>query len=222
MAKRTINCIDATDAATRAAEIGFPLDVLIPTIEVWIAGKNSGTDLHAENYAGTIAYHEALKTLREEGLRHGLEKLSRKGVQLCVCAKTRVAVVIAQGDSRTGDTKNLHIKPSTKYPRGPMSCSVLEAQLSLFPGEPSAKESPYEVWLLLLHMTPSGETLAELSHPSVIDIKESEDGTESGTILDWHERIFFGTFKSGPRITLPLPSDLSPTADVVVPVKKRA
>lgn len=102
-----------------------------------------------------------------------------------------------------------------------MSCSVLDAQLSLFPGERSAKSDPYEVWLLLVHMTPEGDTLAELSRPSVIDIKIAEDGTETGTILDWHERIFLGSF-NGPKLFMPLPEDLTPTSDIDIPVKKRA
>lgn len=71
-------------------------------------------------------------------------------------------------------------------------------------------------------MTPAGETFAELSRPSVIDIKTDEEGNETGTILDWHERIFLGTFNDGPKVTMPLPADLTPTSDVVVPVKKRA
>lgn len=84
MAKQTANWTKAIDAANRVAELGFPIDVLTPTVEVWTAGKNSGTEFHAENYAGTIAYHEAIKTLRQEGVRYGLEKLRRKGVELRV------------------------------------------------------------------------------------------------------------------------------------------
>src|SRR5256885_5918912 len=121
MTRNTINRTNPTEAAARTAEIGFPMDVLTPAIDVWVAGMNSGTPLHAENYAGTIAWHEAVRTIREEALRHGLEQLSRDGVQPCVSQELRTAVVIAQGDSRTGDVHNLHIKPSTKYPRGPVS-----------------------------------------------------------------------------------------------------
>jgi hypothetical protein len=45
---------------------------------------------------------------------------------------------------------------------------------------------------------------------------------ESGQILDWHERIFLGTFRGDEPLaaTIP-PTDLTPTGDVVVPVKKR-
>lgn len=88
MSRNTINRMDPTEVAGRCDGLGFALDVLTPTIDVWIAGMNSGmnsgTPLHAENYAGTIAWHEAVRTIREEGLRHGLERLSREGVQLCV------------------------------------------------------------------------------------------------------------------------------------------
>lgn len=215
MTRNTINRTNPTEVAARTAEIGFRTDVLIPAIDVWIAGMNSGTPLHAENYAGTIAWHEAVRTIREEGLRYGLQRLSRDNVQLCVNHTTRTAVVIVQGDARTGDVDNLHIKPSTKYPRGPVSRAVLNAQLSLFPEEgKKARTDPFEVWILLVHMTPQGETRAELSLPSVI--------TEDGVILDWYERIFLGTFRGN---ELPargsLPADLSPTEDVVIALKKR-
>lgn len=216
MTTRTRNWTDA-DAAQRAADIGFPLDVLNPTVHVWIAGMNSGSPLHAVNYPGTMAWHQAIPTLRLEGLRFGLEAVRRKGVELCVCAATRVGVVIAQGDGRTGDTENLHIKPTTKYPRGPVSSAVLKAQLSLFPDteDDDSDDEPYEVWILMMHKTPTGETKAELSRPRTID--------ESGTILDWHERIFIGTFPEDVPDAARLPKpDLTPTGDIVVPVKKRS
>lgn len=224
MPRKTINWTNPTEAAARAAEVGFPFEVLTPTAEVWISAMNSGTDLHAENYAGTIAWHEAVKTLRLHGLALGLEKLVRNGVQLCFCPTTRVAVMIAQGDPRTGDAANLHIKPSTKYPRGPVSCAVLRAQLTLFPmdAKPLATDE-YEVWIFMLHMTPSGETRAELSRPSVIQVKTSSDGDETGTIVDWYERIFLGSFEAGPiGGRRAIPDDLTPTGAVDVPVKKRA
>jgi hypothetical protein len=216
MSRNTINRTDPTEVAARCAELGFALDVLTPTIDVWIAGMNSGTPLHAENFAGTIAWHEAVRTIREEGLRHGLERLSREGVQLCVNHTTRTAVVIAQGDARTGDVDNLHIKPSTKYPRGPVSRAVLSAQLSLFPevGK-NAKTDPFEVRILLLHMPLEGDTRAELSLPSLIN--------DDGAILDWHERIFLGSFRGNDLpVRGSLPTDLSPTENVVIALKKRS
>lgn len=216
MSHCTQNWTEPTEIADRAAAIGFPLDVLRPTIEVWIAGMNSGTPLHANNFPGTIAWHQAIPTLRLEGLRYGLQPVERKGVQLCVCSQTQAAVVITQGDSRTGDTENLHLKPSTKYPRGPMSCAVLTAQTSLFPEESlEANTDPYDVWILLLHMTPTGQTRAELSLPAIID-------EESGTILDWHERIFLGTFDGQMSSAALSGADLSPTHEIDVPVRKRS
>jgi len=204
------------------AELGFPFEVLNRTIDVWLAGMNSGTPFHAENYPGTIAYHESLATLRIEGQPYGLEKLSRDGVQLCHCPATKIAVVICQGDGRTGDIDNIHLKPSTKYKRGRGSRALLEAQPSLFPEEPAAvDEDPYDVWILLLRMTPAGDAIAELSWPSVIDVKGNAKGEERGTILDWHERVFLGSFSAGPRDAKSILSDLSPTGDVEVPVKKR-
>jgi len=222
MRKKTVTWTKPADVAARLAEIGFPLDVLATTIDVWIAGMNAGTPFHAENYPGTIAYHEALATLRIEGKAHGLEKLSRDGVQLCLCPATKIAVVICQGDGRTGDIDNIDVKPTTKYKRGRGSRELLEAQLSLFAEDTaSTDKDPYDVWILLLRMTPAGEAIAELAWPSVIDVKVNAKGEERGTILDWHERIMLGTFNAGPRDARSLPGDLSPTGDVVVPVKKR-
>lgn len=223
--KKTVAWTETADVVARAAELGFPFEILRRTIEVWIAGMNSGTPFHAENYPGTMAYHESLATLRLEGQRFGLEKLSREGVQLCLCPATKIAVVISQGDGRTGDVDNLQIKPSTKYKRGRGSRSLLEAQPFL-PGFDEAADSeevePYDVWILLLRMTPTGDTVAELSWPSVIDVKLNSKGEERCTILDWYERIFLGTFAAGPRDSKSLASDLAPTGDVEVPVKKRA
>lgn len=224
MPNKTVTWTKLADVAARVAELGFPLEVLLHTIDVWIAGMNSGTPFHAENYPGTLAYHESLATLRLEGQPFGLEKLSREGVQLCLCSATKIAVVISQGDGRTGDVDNLHIKPSTKYKRGRGSRTLFEAQPFLpgfdDAGDPTDVE-PYDVWILLLRMTPTGETVAELSWPAVIDVKVNSKGEERCTILDWHERILLGTFSAGPRDTKSLPDDFAPTGDVDVPVKKR-
>ncbi len=220
MAKpRTINWTNTDEAAARAAEIGFPFEVLLPTIETWIAFMNSGTELHADNYAGLIAWHESIRMLRLEGRQFALEKLARSNVELCFCPRTSVAVMIVQGDARTGDASKLNVKPRTKYPRGPMSCDVLDAQMSMFPEERAVAAE--QAWVLLLHMTALGETRAELSRPSVIHRAIARDGSETGIITDWNERIFLGTFERG-RLTSAIPTDLSPTDAVVVPLKKRA
>ena len=213
--KKTVNHTNPLDIASRLAELGFPLDVLTAAIDVWIAGKNSGTPYHAASFAGTIAYHEAVRVLREEGQRYGLEQLTRENVELCVNHTQRTAVVIVQGDARTGDIDNLHIQPSTKYPRGPVSAAVLTAQMPLFPelGK-KTRTDPFEVWVLLPHMALDGDTRAELSLPAVI--------SEDGVILSWQERIFLGTFRGN---SLPGegvgPIDLTPTENVNITVKKR-
>lgn len=223
MPKKTVTRHKPPDVAARVAELGFPLDVLTRAIHVWIAGMNSGTPFHAENYPGTIAYHESLATLRMAGQPHGLEKLSRDGVQLCLCPATKIAVVICQGDGRTGDIDNVDVKPSTKYKRGPGSRALLESQLQLFAEEAEAvDEDPYDVWILLVRMTPVGDAVAELSWPSVIDVKKNSKGEERGIIVNWYERIFLGNIAAGPRDTMSLPLDLTPTGEVEVPLKKRA
>lgn len=214
--KKTVNHTDPTSIATRLAELGFPMEVLTPTIDVWIAARNSATPFHAASFGGTYAYHEGVRTLREEGLPHGLEQLTRDGVELCVNHTKRTAVVIVTGDARTGDADNLHIQPSTKYPRGPVSMAVLTAQLSLFPIEgKKARTDPFDVWVLLLHMHPDGDTRVELSLPGVIN--------DEGVILSWEERIFLGTFRGN---TIPAkadaPLDLTPTENVAITVKKRS
>lgn len=215
MSKLTVNITDLETAAARCAEIGFPIDALVATVDVWIAGKNAGTDLHAASFGGTIGWHEAVRTIREEGIPHGLDPLSRRGVELCVNYEKRTAVVIAQGDARTGDIEHLQIKPSTKYPRGPVSRAVLKAQMPLFSDEEQGPNiDSFDVWLLMMYMTPNGDTRAELSLPSLI--------SDAGEILDWHERIFLGTFSGN---TIPrsegVPTDLSPTEDIAITVKKR-
>lgn len=199
-------------ADARVAELGFPMSVLRPTIETWIAGRNSGTPFHAANYPGTEAYHQSLAELRIQGQPIGLEPRTRDGVELCVCNETRVGVVVSLGNARTGDIENLQLKPSTKYPRGPRSREVLTVQTSLFPVDAQAT-CEEEVWILLFLMTDEGETRVELSLPSVID--------DEGTIVNWRERILLGCYPSGSGSRRPLVRDLEPTADVVVPMKKR-
>lgn len=219
---KTISWTNPTEVAARVAEMGFPLEVLRRTIDTWIAGMNSGTPYHAKNYPGQIAYHESLATLRLEGHPFGLQGLTREGVELCLCPTTNVAVVVSQGDGRTGDIGNLHLKPSTKYKRGRGSRALLQAQPSLpgfdDEGDPTSFE-PYDVWILLLRLTPDGDTVAELSWPSVIDVKCNAKGEERCTILDWHERIFLGSFSGGPGVGLT--NDLVPTGGFEVPVMKR-
>lgn len=216
MTKQTVNTIAPADARARCAEVGFPIDALREAVDVWTAGKNSATEFHAASFGGTLGWHEALRTLREEGKPAGLDPKALQGVELTVCSEKQTAVMIAQGDGRTGDTKNLHIKPSTKYARGPGSRSLLRAQGELFPGEAEgASPNSLEIWVLLVHMTLEGETRAELSLPSLI--------SDAGDILDWHERIFLGEFS--PNMVLhsdQVPDDLRPTEDITITVRKRS
>lgn len=213
MAKKTVSVLVPADVNARLEEIGFPRSVIDETRDVWTAAMNSGTPFHAKSYPGTLGYHEGVATLRMEGQSYGLEGLNREGVELCVNPTTRNAVVIVQGDARTGDIDNLHLKPSTKYPRGEVSRDVLIAQLLLFPEEKKTNVDPYDVWVLLLYKI-GDETRAELSRPRFID--------DNGTILDWHERIFLGAQRgSGMPTSASGSNDLAPTGDVVVPVKAR-
>jgi hypothetical protein len=215
---------EPTHVVSRVEVLGFPHKVLVRTIETWLAAINSGTPFHAENYAGTLAYHESLAMLRIEGQPFGLEKLSIDGVQLCLCPATNIAVIIAQGDGRTGDVENAHIPPSTKYKRGPATRNLVMAQ-PMLPGFDEAGDRTdverYDVWILLLRMTPDGEAIAELSWPALMTVTKNSKDAERCTIIAWHERIILGTFGGGTGDTKSLPDDLAPTGDVEVPVKKR-
>jgi hypothetical protein len=221
----TVNWIDPAKVNARLLELGFPRDVIDAAIGVWLAARNSGTPFHSASYEGTSAYHEGVASLRIEGHPHGLVKHTRNGVELCLCPVTGVAVMLAPGDQWTGDAENPHRKPTTKYKRGPGSQELLtNPQLTMFlPAEEKIEKVKYHVWILLLRPTAEG-VAAELSLPAEMGSEKTRAGKikKTGTITDWHERIFLGTYLTGPRSDQSSRhEDLTPTGEIDVPVKQR-
>lgn len=222
----TINWIEPDNIDHRLRALGFPREVLEAAIHVWMAARNSGTPFHASNYEGTVAFHEGIATLRQEGHQHGLVKDVQNGVELCLCPSTGVAVMLALGGRWTGDADNLERKPTTKYKRGPGSQELLTKQLTMFPVvNGQVKKNDYSVWIFMLRMSGNGTVAAELSLPAVVanaTSRKTGKQKKTGVITDWYERVFLGTFSAGPRDKRSqVEDDLVPTAEIDVPVRPR-
>ena len=207
--------ISIEDVNARLLELGFPREIIETTIEVWAAGLNSTTPLHPRNYGGIVGWAEGVRTLREEGIPFGLEPYYEEGVEMCVCRESTVGVVIAQGNSATGDRDR---DPTTKYPRGPKSREVLLSQ-PLLPfmvpavADEEGEQSPFDIWLLLVHLCGT-EVRAELSRPRIID--------EDGVIQRWRERILLPPTQLGvPRGGRSGGGDPGAGIEVDVPVMPR-
>jgi hypothetical protein len=194
------------DVESRLTDRGFPLRLLDSTMRVWAGAMNIGTPLHPRNYAGFVAWAEAVRNLREEGISLGLEPQFDDGLEIAWNPVTRVGVVVSQGNSATGDPER---DPSTKYPRGPKSCEVLPAQKDLWLQDGVAQGR--ELWILLVYRS-GKEVRSELSRAAVV--------SEDGHVTRWLERIL------PPAIEVDAPAassleDLEPTGEIDVPIAPR-
>lgn len=179
------------DLHRRLRAVGTKLEYLEAALYAGEAARRTATPNHPANTAGTRAYQEHVRVLRETHIQHeGWQRLLLDYLEL-VCNPDRTrAIGVMVGDAATGSPRfvatNLHR-------RGEATQRAAEnnAQLALFP-EPSqadetllnAEESTrLERWFLMSYRMQVGDSVlirSELSLPRRV---------EGGFVVDWQDRI---------------------------------
>ncbi|MDT0319310.1 hypothetical protein [Streptomyces millisiae] len=176
----------------RLAALGTRWEYLHPALYAGEAERRTATPNHPANTAGTRAYQEHVRVLREMHIRHeGWKRLLHDRLELvCNPAKT-IAIGVMPGDEATGQPgygpRNLHARGAATE----RAAENNALQLGLFDPPSKRDETHLEPgeferlskWFLLSYRVQVGETVrihSELSLPLKV---------EKGYVVKWQDRI---------------------------------
>lgn len=210
-------------ATARLAEIGVTQEILRHAVEAATAAYNACTPHHPVTYAGTRAWAEGIKDLRDSLSLppYGWHAESDDNLPFIVNPFGTVAIMVATADSATGKESDT---PCTNSGKGPRTQKVVHAndlQYLLFPDVhlmPERLERHKKLgrmtFLLLMHRDPqTHEVRCELSRPNDMD--------ESGRVNGWIERIILKPLPFGEQ-SVEIAPDVPKSPEIDVQVKKRA
>lgn len=178
-------------STTRLAELGLQEGSLRNAVEWAISHLSYCTSLEPPQGPGMIVWSKAVRALREALLPSGWTPDNRNGYPTVVSPDGRLAIAVATGSSRTGQSGTPF--PTTKNPKGVLTEKAVIAnvagfrQLSLEDSDAETAEEPIGVearqtWVLLFDFDELVDLISlELSMPKAID--------KSGFITSWSERI---------------------------------
>ncbi|WP_329362996.1 hypothetical protein [Streptomyces sp. NBC_01483] len=191
MAVPAVAALESDDYRVQLAALGTKLEYLHPALRAGEIARRSATPNHPANTAGTRAYQEHVRIIREMHIQHeGWKRLLHDHLEV-VCSPDRaIAIGVMAGDAATGD-RALH--PRNQRHRGAATERVAEvnAQLEFFPRPVrrheivlNAEETDrLQVWFLVSYRVEDGDRLHihnELSLPGEV---------ADGFVTRWRRRI---------------------------------
>ncbi|MFE3994691.1 hypothetical protein ACFXPW_23770 [Streptomyces goshikiensis] len=180
------------DYEVRLAALGTKLEYLHPALYAGEVARRSATPNHPANTAGTRAYQEHVRILREEHIRHaGWKRLVQDHLELVCNPGGTVAIGVMVGDAATG---NAWLHPTNLRKRGAATARAAEGnsvQLQLFSASPgpgvarlgSEEAAVLQKWFLVSYRIQAGDVMqiqCELSLPEEVD---------RGFVVKWKQRI---------------------------------
>ncbi|MEV5980891.1 hypothetical protein [Streptomyces sp. NPDC052114] len=191
MAVLPVAAPESDDYRVQLAALGTKLEYLHPALRAGEIARRSATPNHPANTAGTRAYQEHIRIIREMHIQHeGWKRLLHDHLEVVCSPDGAIAIGAMTGDAATGN-RTLH--PRNKRRRGAATERAAEAntQLEFFPPPVrrheivlSADEADrLQVWFLVSYRVEGGGKLHihnELSLPGeVVD----------GYVTKWKQRI---------------------------------
>lgn len=151
-----------------------------------LTAYTQATPHDALNAAGSFAYFEAVRCMRDIFCPKGWKIESENGLEAIALPDIKVRIIVSSGDQYTG---NSDVAPSTKNSKGPQTKKIvnLNAKLRwLFPemDKPIEQDSgDNATWIFLYHVDmKKNEMRIELSLPVGFDINKE-------IVQEWKERI---------------------------------
>ncbi|MGW1052627.1 hypothetical protein ACWDBD_26630 [Streptomyces sp. NPDC001118] len=205
------------DYRARLAALGTKLEYLHPALRAGEIARRTATRNHPANTAGTRAYQEHVRIIREMHIQHeGWKRLLHDHLELVCNIDRTVAIGVMVGDAATGERTN---PPRNLHPRGEATKRAADAnsaQMELFPVRRrdeialSADEAKQlQVWFLVSYRVQVGDQVHihnELSLPGQV---------EKGYVTKWEQRIPLPVFEmdgieppyedGGGEIDIPVP-----------------
>lgn len=191
MAVLPIAAHDRDDYRAQLAALGTKLEYLHPALRAGEIARRTATPNHPANTAGTRAYQEHVRIIREMHIQHeGWKRLLHDHLEVVCNPDKTVAIGVMVGDAATGERTN---PPRNLHRRGAATERVAEvnAQLELFPRPVgrdeivlSAEETDQlQVWFLVSYRVEVDDKVHihnELSLPGEV---------ERGYVTKWKRRI---------------------------------
>ena len=203
------------------AEIGLEPKWFHPIGIRVLSSYNSATPNDARTAAGSYAYLEAVKALREELFSHGWRRPEddRKcALELVVNIETGFSLFPTSGDENTGNENAI---PATRNPKGSQTAEVVDnnqrqltfwPELDPLPEEAKRPDGIKPTWFFMYHVDPfKSEMRMEISLPIMMD-------REKGTIKKWKKRIILDPIPFSPE---PIPPKGDYESEVEFEIKRK-
>ncbi|MET8975977.1 hypothetical protein ABZX85_10175 [Streptomyces sp. NPDC004539] len=179
------------DHHARLAALGTKPEYLYEALRAGEVARRSATPNHPANTAGTRAYQEHVRIIRDLHKRYeGWAPLTHHHLELACNPDRTIAFGVMVGDAATGEPS---LPSRNRYPRGAATSKVAEvnAQLELFPAPTRRGEvvldaddaAGLQVWFLVSHRVEVDGKVrihCELSLPEIV---------VNGYVKKWRERI---------------------------------
>jgi hypothetical protein len=198
--RQTQIAVDPWDVKQSLGALGLSQERLLDAVRAGELERISCTAFDPPSYPGTAAWGHAIRHFRGSHFSDGWRTWNKNNLPLTVHAERQIGIMITSGSSGTGDRKR---KPTTKYPKGPMTVTQIRAnqQATIFDLLDSAEasrfvpmpedENAFITWCLLIYaeFRPRDEShgthiaMCELSLPAEVD--------ENGYVSEWTKRIIF-------------------------------
>jgi hypothetical protein len=161
---------DEVDSALRALANGLDRAVFSGALLFGEAERRACTENDPGILTGMIGWGRPIRFIRETMRQREWRREEPKSLPLIVSPDRSVAITVAAGDEQTGDPNAPFA--STKWEKGPMMRDWVDPprQMSLDIAAASEEKSydlPSELWLLLVHRTPT-HIAYELSRPTSV------------------------------------------------------
>jgi hypothetical protein len=199
----------------RLKQLGLTQENLKYAVAQGQASRNNATPHHPANAAGTFAYFESVRSLRDSLVPEGWVKQDVRNLSMTVNPKTNIAIAVSGGSKETGFAEG---HPTTRNPKGQQTKHYLTGnQRDLFQDDITTAgveviEGVGQTWLLIYFFDAALHQIrSELSLPTSID--------SFGRVGGWSERIVLNP--------IPLDSDVIDvepdyTPDIDIDIQRHA
>ena len=176
--------------------------------------RNTVTPNHPITAAGTFAYHEMVKAIRDALIPMGWTRQTVNNCELTAHPVKNITISVSGGNKETGNQFGI---PETKNPKGSQTeLLVIENsyQDDMFTPKNELTAGKFDQvacqnWILLYHHDPqNNEVRIELSLPTSIG--------RNGKINGWHLRLIIDPIQLNPEVNTIFKPDYAPEPEIQI------
>ncbi|MCX4233268.1 hypothetical protein [Streptomyces ortus] len=191
MAVLSVAAPEPDDYRVQLAALGTKLEYLHPALRAGEVARRSVTPNHPANTAGTRAYQEHVRIVREMHIQNeGWKRLLHDHLEVVCSPDGAIAIGAMAGDAATGD-RGLHPRNQRRRGAATERAAEVNTQLEFFPRPVPRHEialseeeaDRLQIWFLVSYRVEDGDKLhihSELSLPGEVT---------DGYVTKWKQRI---------------------------------